>query len=410
MKVLIISPCILPLPAVQGGAVETLIHNLLLQNENHANFEFEVVGIYHPVAFQESKKFQKTKFIFLKESPFLIKFDILLAKIIKKILQSIDEVSVQDYFWKFQILGKILHILIHNNYDRVVIENAYYLLSLFELPFIRAKYSNKYIFHIHNTIKKPKYRSAMKSCGKILLVSEYLRKSLIQNYGEDVNHLAIVLYNGIKFSKFDKYLPISEKEILRSKLGMMPDDHIVIFAGRLTEQKGILELLEAVNNIKVKKLCLLIVGSCYFGSKLTTEFELRLFDLAKQMEDRVHFTGFVPNNDIWRYFQIADVAVVPSIREEAAGLAVIEALASGLPVITTNVGGIPEYTYKELCILINSDNSIVDNIRQSILDVVENLDEWKKNKDCAKQFVLTRFSDEAFYNNFVEILQNVKMS
>ena len=66
---------------------------------------------------------------------------------------------------------------------------------------------------------------------------------------------------------------------------------------------------------------------------------------------------------------MADVAVVPSVWEEPFGLTCIEALAAGLPLITTNRGGIPEITSAECCITLSTDDSFVKNLADAILSL-----------------------------------------
>ncbi len=69
---------------------------------------------------------------------------------------------------------------------------------------------------------------------------------------------------------------------------------------------------------------------------------------------------------------LADVGVFPSICNEAAGLVVIEALASGIPVITTNMGGIPEYADTRSCNILACDSSLVENLRDSMIKMIDN--------------------------------------
>ena len=65
LKILIITPGKLPVPATCGGAVENLIQQLLDDNEKNTNFEFTVFSLYEEKAFEYSKKYKYTKFIFI---------------------------------------------------------------------------------------------------------------------------------------------------------------------------------------------------------------------------------------------------------------------------------------------------------------------------------------------------------
>ena len=60
------------------------------------------------------------------------------------------------------------------------------------------------------------------------------------------------------------------------------------------------------------------------------------------IEDRVIFLGYIEDSKLPEVFRMADIFVLPSVTSEAFGIVVLEAMASGVPVIATNVGGIPE--------------------------------------------------------------------
>lgn len=103
-------------------------------------------------------------------------------------------------------------------------------------------------------------------------------------------------------------------------------------------------------------------------------------------------------------YQLGDVAVLPSMWDEPAGMTMVEAVVSGLPLITTNSGGIPEYIPNDLAILLDRDDSLIRNISESILEI-------KKCKlvsscDCNgyKEFV-KNVSLKKYYNQFVDIFE-----
>ena len=65
-KILLISPCGLPVPAVKGGAVATLIESLIKENENNETIKLTVVSSFFEKAKEESYKYKNTNFIFIK--------------------------------------------------------------------------------------------------------------------------------------------------------------------------------------------------------------------------------------------------------------------------------------------------------------------------------------------------------
>ena len=102
---------------------------------------------------------------------------------------------------------------------------------------------------------------------------------------------------------------------------------------------------------------------------------------------------------------MADLAALPSMWEEPAGLTILEALASGLPVITTNAGGIPEFMKKEYGFMLDRDEYLIDNIAEKIEVIAEDLLAWKKKGEKAAQYIVDNYSEEKYFDNFVKIFQ-----
>ncbi|RHV70466.1 MULTISPECIES: glycosyltransferase family 4 protein [Clostridia] len=139
--------------------------------------------------------------------------------------------------------------------------------------------------------------------------------------------------SGVDLNKFD----ISQKNYWRKKIRTMLDlsdeDIVFAFAGRLTADKGVNELLEAFLNIEKNYpyVKLLMLG----GMDNHESLNQSVFEQAKKSKNIV-FTGNVPN--VEEYYAASDVFVAPSYRE-GFGLVVIEAESMGLPAIVSNVPG-----------------------------------------------------------------------
>ena len=139
--------------------------------------------------------------------------------------------------------------------------------------------------------------------------------------------------SGVDLNKFD----ISRKNCWREKIRKqyeLPDkDIIFVFAGRLTADKGVNELLSAFLSVEKKysNVKLLILG----GMDNHESLQLELMEQAKASANII-FTGNVPN--VEEYYAASDIFVAPSYRE-GFGLVVVEAEAMGLPAIVSNVPG-----------------------------------------------------------------------
>jgi len=133
--------------------------------------------------------------------------------------------------------------------------------------------------------------------------------------------------------------PVSEeeKQVLRQQLDIAPGKKIVLYLGRLVEEKGLPYLLEAFALLRRDDAALVLVG--------TGPEKVRLQRLAQELGIAVHtrFVGYVPPERTVSYYAIAWVYVLPSITtpyfKEPWGLVVNEAFNQGVPVIATDAVG-----------------------------------------------------------------------
>ena len=128
-----------------------------------------------------------------------------------------------------------------------------------------------------------------------------------------------------------------ERLNIRTKLGIDPDQRIVLYVGRLEREKGPQYLVQAIKLISDPDAILVIVGT---GSRAS--FLKNLINKF-QITERVRFAGYVPPNDLPPYYAIASVLVVPSITtplfKEPWALVANEAFNQGVPVIATEAVG-----------------------------------------------------------------------
>ena len=192
-----------------------------------------------------------------------------------------------------------------------------------------------------------------------------------------------------------------EKKELRLGLGIKESDFVIIYCGRLIEVKGVDKLLMAFNKINNPEFKLVVVGSSNFLGSAKTSFEIKLGELVKT--NNIIFTGFINNAELNKYYQMADVQVIPSLCEEAAGLVSIEGAISGIPIIATKAGGLPEYCCPEGSLLIDRGDDIVDNIVNALNYIYDNkskrIDIGKSNQEFAK-----RFTQKQLYLDFCDIM------
>ena len=136
-----------------------------------------------------------------------------------------------------------------------------------------------------------------------------------------------IVPTGLDIDKFDRN-NLDEEEILglRESLGFTKEDHVVVFVGRLAKEKSLEMPIEAVAKNADPKLHLVVVGSG------TDEEYFKNEAKRWNVENRVHFVGKVPSEEIPYYYAAFDIFVSASL-SETQGLTYIEALASGLPIL-----------------------------------------------------------------------------
>lgn len=400
MKVIIVSPCILPVPAVKGGAVLTLIESLAEQNEKQNKLDLTIVGSYDPASEKIAAGYSNTNFIFLKQHRAIRHLDCMIDKIWGTVNGNVRN---SHYIWKLCVIGKVIEVLLENSYDRVVFQNSGFLLNVLRNKKVQKKYQGKVYFHIHNDIPDNIYVEGLKQC-KLLLISSYLKNKIVKICGEKFESQIAVVKNGFDSLLFTKDLSDTEKDAIKIKLGISPEKKVILFTGRIVPEKGIEQLVQAFVKLEREDTILLVIGSHNFGGKETSAFEKKMTQLFTELNHNVVFTGYVPYKEIWKYYKIADLAVLPSLWEEPAGLTMIEASAAAVPLITTYAGGIPEYLSESHVVFINRDENIVDNILAAMEEFFVNTNCWKKRACSASSFVEENYSLERFYSCFVECL------
>lgn len=149
-------------------------------------------------------------------------------------------------------------------------------------------------------------------------------------------HLLPNAIDMVRFSPADR----DDRARRRREAGLRDDQVVCVYVGRLSREKGVLELVEAWKQVQPANAVLLLAGPDMPGSPWDAGPGARAFIDANNLGSSVRFLG--PTEHVSSVLQLADVAVLPS-HFEALGLAAIEALACGLPVVASRVGGIPDF-------------------------------------------------------------------
>ena len=228
----------------------------------------------------------------------------------------------------------------------------------------------------------------------VTIVSQKASETMLKSKTASANKL-LVIYNGIDLNKFIFQDKKARKEI-RKELNLKKDDKVLISIGRLFKAKGYPYLIEAIKILKSKypDIKLLIIGEGEEKNKLETQTrELNL-------EKNIFFLGRKEN--VSNCLNASDIFVLASLWE-GFGLAIVEAMACGLPVITTNVGGIPEIIQDKISgLLVDPKDS---EILAQKIDYLLNLDADSKERFALKgrKIVEQKFPLEKMMTKYEEL-------
>ena len=389
MKIAILTSGILPVPATKGGAVENLIGFYLEYNNQHHLHDITVYSVddeeamHHPALQSEVNHY---KFIDVSS---------LGAKIRKKFRHSLRRDEYYHYTVEYY-LDQALKQITARNYDMVIIENrpGYGL----KIP---QKYPAKIVYHLHNDFLNAEVKQAQEIYNRadlIITISEYIRQRVLTIDNQDKK--CKVVLNGIDLHAFSKS---SLETVSRQDYGLKANDFVIVFTGRMIPEKGIHQLLKAFQELKSHpSIKLLMIGGSFYGNEVEdTPFTSELRTQFAQLQDRIIFTGFKPYQEIPSLLSLADIAVLPSVWEEPLGLTCMEAMAMGLPVITTNKGGIPETVTQDCGILLNVDDTLPHQLTNAILDLYNHPEKRKAMGEAAVKHA-QQFSKEQYAKNFFD--------
>jgi glycosyltransferase involved in cell wall biosynthesis/SAM-dependent methyltransferase len=177
-------------------------------------------------------------------------------------------------------------------------------------------------------------RACLRRANRVHVLSDFSADQLWKLYA--VPRERIVKIRGAAAT--DRFTPAPDRAAIRGALGLDADRPIVLTVRNLEARMGLDNLLDAMARLKARcpRALLLIGGSGSLRAALETQSQ------ALGLSDDVKFLGFVSDDDLPRYYQAADLFVLPTRELEGFGLVTIEALACGTPVLGTPVGATPE--------------------------------------------------------------------
>ena len=215
--------------------------------------------------------------------------------------------------------------------------------------------------------------SILNQADKCLCLSKGSYKELL-SFGLGLEKVDLFRY----WIDLDVFQPL-DKEILRKDLGF-DNKATVLFVGRLIEKKGARILCEVAKNFPQ-------INFVFIGTGPDEEY------IKKKIvkNNNLKFIGPVRNNELFKYYNSADVLCIPSQYEEGFGRVVMEAVACGLPVVGSNKGGIPEALDSSVSILVDPT---VENLQKVIGDIFSQNGKLLELSNNCRKYAEENFSEK----------------
>lgn len=175
---------------------------------------------------------------------------------------------------------------------------------------------------------------------------------------------------------------------------------LLIYIGQLIRRKGVPQALKALQKLSDPDIGLLIVGS---GPQ---EEELKRFCQAQELKN-VYFEGFQQQDDLPKYYALADVLILSSL-EEVWGLVVNEALTSGLYVLCSNRAGAAYDLIKEGWNGALFDPHNVEEIATLIQQTKEQIEKIRARREAISEHACREFSIERSAKTFLDAIEKVQ--
>jgi len=372
MNILMICTEKLPVPNIRGGAIQTYIDGVSSMLAQH--HQLTILGRDDP----DLARVEQAGAIRYIRVPSDNIFEVYAANIVQFLQQSGEQFD-------------IIHIF---NRPRLV------------LPVRQVAPSSRIILSMHNDmfemkkISRQEAAAALEQTERIVTVSQYVGQRIAAQFPQAASKLRPI-YSGVDPTR---YAPWLESDAARQARDTIRQQHnlgsrkVILFVGRLTRNKGPHVLVRAMWHLKHTDASLVIVGGAWYSDNRVSDYIAYVRALANRSPIPVVTTGFIPQQEVYQWFNAADVFVCTSIWNEPLARVHYEAMASGLPFITTARGGNPEVVTGENGLLVQDPENPQEyaNVLNDMLSDVERARRMGLNgrRTVEQQFTWPRVASE----------------
>ena len=309
--------------------------------------------------------------------------------------------EITQIYWAY--LDAVVRIV--EEYRPNLIHVHHLLVNAWVADYIRGLYGIKYVVTSHGSdlyvVSKDrryfrKTREALRAADAITLVSPDTRVKLLRMYGKELRQKTRTIPGGIRVNQFPDKMSESSMSEIRKKYNLSKGDNMVLFTGRLIDEKGVDYLLKAASRIKAQ---IVIAGDGPQKKKLQ--------DMVKKMKlNNVRLTGYIDHDTLIKIYYVADVFVAPSVWDDPMPLTIIEAMAAKLTVVVTRKGGISSAVKDGVTgFFVNARNA--SDIAQKVNMLLDNKTLRKKVGERARLVVLKKFTWKKIARRFDSVYSKI---
>lgn len=252
----------------------------------------------------------------------------------------------------------------------------------------------KIYFHFMSKLEKQFIKNIRVTTNEIIAISPTIKKEL-EELGVDEKNV-LYIPNGVDIHKF-RPASIPERKEFRKKIGIPEDSIIFLTVGQLIESKHPINLIKTFKNLSKKftNVYLIIIGK----GEMKTQIDTIITNFPN-----VFLIEFLPFSEINEYYNCADYYITASTYE-GQSLALLEAMSSGLPCITSNISTFNSIIRKANCgITLNFDSSDLSN--KILIDFFKNHDKQKLGEN-AREFVKKYHSWDKISKEYIKLFERI---
>ncbi|MCL1631557.1 glycosyltransferase family 4 protein [Sporolactobacillus sp. CPB3-1] len=392
MKIAIVCTEKRPVPAVRGGAVETLVDLLIRDNEQHPYANLDIYSIDDSEAKARSTQFRHAHFYYMRTTdPFRPA-----RRMMNRVCHKFRLAYFSDVF-----LVRTVRALKKHNYDWIIVENRPKFIKR-----LRRKLGEeaRIALHLHNDVlNRTCYdaRAVLQQCDRVLSVSKFIHARVVETTAE-ARRKARILYNRIDTALFSPETKGRTIHRMREQSGIPENRPVVLYYGRLCAGKGVPNLIRAFARARTvnPSFFLVLIG------RFPCRKELKQIRAALKTLPEHSYTliDYLPHDELPKLVSTADIIALPSLCHEAFGLTIAEAMALGKAVITTDAGAIPELVENRAALVVRTGRRFNERLADALLRCAANPKLRARLGAKAQAEALRRFRAEGYMEELLERL------